>query len=232
MANFIIKIIALLAALSTTFAASTAQAKFLTADPVGYLDQLNLYAYVHNDPINHIDPDGRQAAVLSFPGTARAQHQSNVQQLKAVAIGGIAVASVFVPGPEDVILAGAGARALTTAARGTDFVVDANGTAVRGNAAGARAELDGAGFKGEPTPETAEVGSIHKGVPGKDAAMDVRVMDGQARGGPDKGPRVVTQRHETKEQIKTDGSKFRNNESKAERNEKSHIHLKKEEKSD
>jgi hypothetical protein len=49
---------ALAAVAGWSLGATTAEAHFLQTDPVGYKDDLDLYAYVGDDPMNHADPTG------------------------------------------------------------------------------------------------------------------------------------------------------------------------------
>ena len=117
--------------------------RFLSSDPVGFatggVAYFNRYAYTANDPVNAIDPDGRQSAIPSFgilpdgtvtPGRGHPAGATLTEVATADAIQGAGatagVASLALPGPEDLVIAGAAATKIGGAiAKVADDIVGA-----------------------------------------------------------------------------------------------------------
>jgi RHS repeat-associated protein len=100
--------------------------RFLSVDPVIDIERAkrnpqawNRYAYVQNNPINRVDPDGRldDAVHTSMMFDCQLNNcRPNWEEDKKVVAAGLFAASLFLPGPEDAVLAVAGATRLGRAA--------------------------------------------------------------------------------------------------------------------
>ena len=112
--------------------------RFLSTDPLGYADGMNLYAYVRNNPINRVDPLGLFGC--DDPGRTRARANQNVDPAMRAArlnqadrvsqglgVGGIALGAaslLFPPGGVAATALTGGALVLGTTGSVTGIATD------------------------------------------------------------------------------------------------------------
>jgi RHS repeat-associated protein len=69
--------------------------RYLTRDPIGYGDGMNVYLYVGNNPINHLDPEGLSAIGDFFSEAGRQTANLALRAGKGIVEGGLVVSDMM-----------------------------------------------------------------------------------------------------------------------------------------
>lgn len=126
--------------------------RFYSNDPVGFTNvhTFNRYAYANNNPYKYVDPDGRTGVPFALTPMDRGVGPTGQQDLtlEQQAIGAVMVvsaATMLVPDPTDVVLAGAASK-VSTIGRGQQVgrMIKSDGST---KASEIKAKAESVGFK-------------------------------------------------------------------------------------